>query len=150
MGHGTGRVQAACMRSIRLREDAGARWPSTYTIVADVFQIERDADGNRLCSDTQHGEVKRALASLQRKGLIIGFRDTSHTRGPGDGRIELCHIWMTEAGLARWLARQQAEADAAHSKKPAFAADVAARAMVIARRAKAMGMSLPEDAREGE
>jgi hypothetical protein len=130
------------MRSIRLREDAGARWPSTYTIVADVFQIERDADGNRLCSDTQHGAVKRALASLQRKGLIIGFRDTSH----GDGRIELCHIWMTEAGLARWLARQ--EADAAHSKKPAFAADVAARAMVIAKRAKAMGMSLPEDARE--
>ena len=147
MGHRTGWVQAACMRSIRLREDAGARWPSTYTIVADVFQIGRDADGNRLCFDTQHGAVKRALASLQRKGLIMGFRDNL-ARPPYDGRIEQCHIWMTEAGLARWLARQQAEAAASLSKKPAYAADVTARAMVIAKRAKAMGMSLPEDAQE--
>jgi len=135
------------MRSIRLREDAGARWPSTYTIVADVFQIERAADGNRLCSDTQHAAVKRALASLHRKGLIIGFRDVSLARYY-DGRIEQCYIWMTGAGLARWLARQQAEADASLSKKPAYAADVTARALVIAKRAKAMGMSLPEDAQE--
>ena len=137
MGHGTGWVQAACMRSIRLREDAGARWPSTYTIVADVFRIERDADGNRLCSNTEHGAVKRALTNLQRKGQIIGFRDVSSAN-------DYCYIWMTGAGLARWLARQQVEADAARSKKPAYAADVTARAVVIIERAKAMRMSLPE------
>jgi hypothetical protein len=76
--------------------------------------------------------VKRALASLQRKGQIIGFPDAYHTRAPGDGRIELCHIWMTEKGLARWLAAVPPD-----------------DAMVIAKHAKAMGMSVPEDAREG-
>lgn len=175
MSRGRGGVQASCLRAIQQREDAGALWPTTYTIACDVYRIEPNDDGNRLCLDAQHVAVKRALAGLQRRGLIVGFRDTGLARGANnsntksdhvlpiesgvslstirreispddDGDVEQCHIWITEAGLTRWLAQQQA--DAARSRNPAYAADVTARTAVVAKRAKAMGMSLPEDWRE--
>jgi len=79
-------------------------WPTTYTIAADIYQVKPDKDGNRWIADAQHGAVKRALEGLQRKGRITGFRDLLQARTPGiDGHGELAHIWMTEAGLARWL-----------------------------------------------
>ncbi|WP_027584021.1 hypothetical protein [Bradyrhizobium sp. Ai1a-2] len=104
MSRGLGSVERACLKVIQWREGADKRPPTTFTVACDVYDVSPDDDGNRLCNNTQHVAVKRALASLQRKGFVIGFRDTYHSRARGDGNIELCHIWMTEVGLARWLA----------------------------------------------
>jgi hypothetical protein len=65
--------------------------------------------------DAQHVAVKRALEGLQRQGRIIGFR-TGRARVPGlgpgsDGRTELCHHWMTEKGLAKWIAMGWADSE---------------------------------------
>jgi hypothetical protein len=110
MSRGLGWVQQAYLRVIREYEASGDeerlwQWPTTFNIAATVYQIKPDADGNRWVNDAQHVAVKRALKNLQRKGCIIGLRDTHHIRGPGDWRIELAHIWMTETGLRRWQQR---------------------------------------------
>ena len=105
MSRGLGWVQQACFEAICKREATKKDlWPTTYTIAADIYQVKPDKDGNRWIADAQHRAVKRALEGLQRKGRITGFRDLLQARTPGiDGHGELAHIWMTEAGLARWL-----------------------------------------------
>jgi hypothetical protein len=102
--------------------------------------IKPDEDGDRIVSDAQHVAVKRALEGLQRKGLIIGFRDT-HNRGEHSD-IELCHVWMTEEGLARWLAALRADVPMIALFNPAYAAEVTADLDAIAARARAMGMKV--------
>jgi len=81
--------------------------PTTYTITAEVFRVSPDKDGNRLVTEAQHVAVKRALAGLRRKGLVVGCRDTMHARAPGDGRIELCHRWQR----ARQANREEIDSD---------------------------------------
>src|SRR5215831_1490259 len=106
MSRGLGWVRSACLYVIK--RDEGKRGVTTYAIAAYVYQIKSDRNGDRLISEAQHVAVKRALEGLQRKGMVIGFRDriyaSEHRDSRGDSRIELCHVWMTEEGLARWLA----------------------------------------------
>jgi hypothetical protein len=60
-----------------------------------------DKNGDRLCSDAQHTSVKRALASLRRKGLVIGQQDVEVVGGkrifqyvtPGTRYAERCCLW---------------------------------------------------------
>jgi hypothetical protein len=115
-------------------------WLTTFNIAAEVYQIEPDGDGCRWVTDAQHGAVKRALESLQRQGHIIGFRDAGLARSVGDGRAELAHLWMLEAGLLRWL--QKEDANAREALNPAFRAEIRKKASAIAKRAKNMGMTV--------
>jgi hypothetical protein len=48
--------------------------PTTFDIAADIYKIKVAKDGTRWVSDAQHVAVKRALAGLQRKGRVTGFR----------------------------------------------------------------------------
>src|SRR5262249_31459943 len=94
MSRGLGWVQRACLLVL---EERGSEdeWSTTYNIAADVYHVAPDADGNRYITDAQHVAVKRALESLQRKGVVIGFRSW-RARDPGfDGR--------TVAGHVHWL-----------------------------------------------
>jgi len=138
MDRGLGWVQLACLHSAKQHERK--RWPpTTYAIAADVYQIKPDRNGDRLISDAQHGAVRRALEGLQRKGMVIGFRDTFHAR---NGRIELCHIWMTEKGLARWLAKVRADNKSTVRLNPVAAVREAAQVNAIKARARAIGMKV--------
>jgi hypothetical protein len=104
MSRGLGRIQRECLRVIESYEAADER-PTTFTIACEVYQVERDQDGNRWCNDAQHTAVKRALANLQRKGLVSGQQEvTVHADGqrifslaksPTDGRAERCCFWST-------------------------------------------------------
>ena len=140
MSRGLGWVQSACLVIVKRHE--GKRWPSTYTIAADVYQVKPDRNGDRLINDAQHVAVKRALEGLQRKGMVIGFRDTHNARAPGDGRIELCHVWMTEVGLARWLAKARDDAAIMKRRNLSPAPEFMARIDAIAARARAIGMKV--------
>src|SRR5215831_14443508 len=124
MSRGLGWVQSA--RLVIVKRHEGKRWPSTYTIAADVYQVKPDRNGDRLINDAQHVAVKRALEGLQRKGMVIGFRDTYHRRGERSfsSDIELCDVWMTEKGLTRWLANVRADFLISHN--PTHAAEVTA------------------------
>jgi hypothetical protein len=73
MSRGYGRVQNGCQSAIYLAERAGEPPPTTYDIAAKVYHVERDDDGYRYVSDAQHVAVKRALASLERQGKVIGL-----------------------------------------------------------------------------
>jgi hypothetical protein len=102
MSRGLGRIQQECLRVIDMYEAAGKE-PTTFNIVAEVYQIKRDRHGNRMCNDTQHTAVKRALAGLRRKGLVTGQQKTSVAshgtrilsvvRSPTDDRAERCCFW---------------------------------------------------------
>ncbi len=61
----------ACDRNVRVADTK----PTTFNIVAEVYQIKRDRHGNRTCNDAQHTVVKRALAGLRHKGLVKGQQD---------------------------------------------------------------------------
>jgi hypothetical protein len=137
MSRGLGWVQWACLEAIREYEEEGKRWPTTYNITADIYQIKRNAKGNRLVKDAQHVATKRALESLQRQGRIIGFRDAGLARSPHDGRSELCHIWMTDIGLVRWLRAKTARALRVETFNKV-------RAIVERARGKGWGISLVE------
>jgi phage terminase large subunit-like protein len=103
MSRGLGWVQQACLLVIREYEDDG-ELPTTYNIAATVY-LKPLKDGWRLVTEAQHVAVKRALEGLQRKGHIIGFRDTGRARIPGvDYRAELAHFWATENGAQRFVA----------------------------------------------
>ena len=142
MSRGLGWVQQACFEVICKHEATKkGLWPTTYTIAADIYQVKPDKDGNRWVTDAQHVAVERALEGLQRKGHIIGFRDLLQARIEGiDGRRELAHIWMTDAGLARWL---QAQAEVARTTlNPAFRVVVIQKAREIAKRAESLGLTV--------
>ena len=137
MSRGLGWVQSACLVIVKRHE--GKRWPSTYTIAADVYQVKPDRNGDRLINDAQHVAVKRALEGLQRKGMVFGFRDTYHRRSERSfsSDIELCHVWLTEKGLARWLAELRADAANADNKhRHEYAANMLADLDAIAKRAR--------------
>ena len=142
MSRGLGWVQSACLYIIK--RDEGKRGVTTYTIAADVYQVKPDKHGDRLISDAQHVAVKRALEGLQRKGMVIGFRDTYHRRGERSfsSDIELCHVWMTEKGLARWLAELRADVAKTAHHNPTFAAEKTSDLDAIAKRARAIGMKV--------
>jgi hypothetical protein len=107
MSRGLGRIQRECLRVIESYEAAGER-PTTFKIVCEVYQIERDQVGNRWCNDAQHTATKRALAKLRRKGLVSGQQKvTAYADGrrlfplaksPTDGRAERCCFWSTLSG----------------------------------------------------
>ena len=96
MSRGLGKIQRQCLRAIDSREATGIK-PTTYTVVADVYQIEPDSDGNRMFSEAQHVAVKRALASLRRAGLVTGHQDLGRSQrlpdGTPNGRAERCCLW---------------------------------------------------------
>lgn len=143
MSRGLGWVQQACLRVIRKYED-GKRWPTTFNIAADIYQLKPDADGNRWVNAAQHVAVKRALESLQRQGRVIGFRaDQARNPAAGDGRTELAHSWMTETGLLRWL-RQRADAAGDAARAGGDGVLIMKRAIALAERAKSLGMTVPE------
>src|SRR5262245_28040077 len=93
MSRGLGRVQRRCLDAIRKYETQG-KCPTTFNITAEVYEVQRDEDGNRYVSDAQHVAVKRALRGLRRQGRVIGFH-TDRARCPelGDGRVERCLLW---------------------------------------------------------
>jgi hypothetical protein len=103
MGRGLGWVQQACLHAIGEYEAEGNELPTTYAIAATVYEVKPDEDGNHWVDDAQHVAVKRALGGLQRKGRIIGFR-TQQAREPGYyHRTELCHHWMTEKRVQKFV-----------------------------------------------
>jgi hypothetical protein len=63
MSRGLGQIQRECLRVIEAYA-ARCKMVTTFTIVAEVYQIKRDRRGNRMCNDAQHTAVKRALAGL--------------------------------------------------------------------------------------
>jgi len=109
MSRGLGRIQRECLRVIESYEAAGKR-PTTFSIVAEVYQIKPDRHGNRMCNDAQHTAVKRALSGLRRNGLAAGQQDVtvcpdgrrilSSARSPADGRGQRCCFWSIVRGAA--------------------------------------------------
>jgi hypothetical protein len=95
MSRGLGRTQRECLRAIA-RHPEGA---TTFTIAADAYDVQPDRDGNRMVSEAQHGATKRALAGLQRAGLVIGKQDMGVSQrlrdGTYNGRAERCCIWVS-------------------------------------------------------
>jgi hypothetical protein len=87
MSKGLGRIQRGCLRVIEEYEAAGKR-PTTFNIAAEVYRVRPD----RL-SDAQHAATKRALASLQQKGLVCGQQHLELARSIYDGRSERCCFW---------------------------------------------------------
>jgi hypothetical protein len=75
------RLELACLRVLDSLDDE----PTTFTVVAEVFRVARDARGDRIISDAQHIAVKRALSNLRRRGWISGWR-------VGDGNR--CCRWL--------------------------------------------------------
>jgi hypothetical protein len=102
MSRGLGRVQRGCLAAIAKYEEAGDK-PTTYDIVAAVYQIEPNADDYHPISDAQHAAVRRALEGLERKGHVVGLY-LSCARSPRDGRAERCHHWFSRTGAAKYLA----------------------------------------------
>lgn len=98
MSRGWGTVQRAVMEL--LEETAAEERPvdrilNTYTIAALVFDVQPDAKGVRLLTDSQLSSVRRALARLRREGLVEG------RRGFRDGRQR----WGTPAAITAYEAR---------------------------------------------
>ena len=110
MSRGLGRVQNRCISAIALAERKGGKGelPDTYDIVAHVYGIRPDADGAYLVTDAQHVAVKRALAGLQRKAMIIGFDrfGCGYPFDLHDGRRNHGYCWMSEGRARRWIREQ--------------------------------------------
>jgi hypothetical protein len=81
MSRGLGRIQREALRVIAGYEAAGKR-PTTFTIAAEIYRVERDQDGNRWVNDAQHTATKRALANLRRKGLVSGRQEIDRENFP--------------------------------------------------------------------
>ena len=102
MSRGPGRVQNGCLSAIAICERKGGKGelPTTYDIVAHVYRLTRDEDSNYWITDAQHVAVKRALANLQRKGRVIGFRMPWQ---PGDHYRQRHFCWMSEKRAQQWM-----------------------------------------------
>jgi hypothetical protein len=98
VSRGFGRVQRRCLEAVETYTSHGEDAP-TFTIAADVFSVQRDPDGNRLITNAQYAAVKRALAGLQRKGLVVGQRHPERSMKDADGRpngkCERSKFWTT-------------------------------------------------------
>lgn len=66
MSQGLGRIQRGCLRVFGEYEAKGKR-PTMLNMASEVYRVKPD----RL-SDEQHAATRRALASLQQKGLVSG------------------------------------------------------------------------------
>ena len=77
MSRGLGRIQRECLRIIEAYQEEIGRKPTTFDIIADVYQIKPDRNGDRMFNDAQHVATKRALAGLRRKGLVVGEQDVT-------------------------------------------------------------------------
>jgi hypothetical protein len=134
MSRGSGWVQKACLGIIQTYEARGEWWPTTLDIAAEVYHVKPDDDSSRLITDAQHVAVRRALEGLQRKGRVIGFRTNKR-----------CYQWMTEKGLAQWIAKREEVPLMCVNAPPgllkAFEDDITR----IANKAKAIGMSVDRD-----
>ena len=137
MSAGPGWVQMACLWRIQKYEERGES-PTTFNIAAEVYQVKPDKDGNRYVTDAQHVAVNSSPLSAKAD-------DAAFALTPSDGRTELCHHWMTEKGLAKWLAteRKYAAVLAAMGVTPQRSTEYADR---IAKKAKAIGMKLESGA----
>jgi hypothetical protein len=103
MSRGIGRIQRECLRAL----GAATEPLNTFAITADVYQIKPDTYDNRMCNDAQHTAVKRALAGLRRKGLVVGRQDVrvkpdgtklflynrQHRDGSYSMHAERCCLW---------------------------------------------------------
>jgi len=66
MPKGLGRIQRGCLRILGEYETAGKR-PTMLNIASEVYRVRPD----RL-SEAQYVATRRALTSLQQKGLVSG------------------------------------------------------------------------------
>jgi hypothetical protein len=101
MSRGLGRIERECLRFIEFFEGRSFE-PSTIHIAAKVYHVK-----DRTISGAQYVATKRALASLQRKGLVTGLQ---HFAEAPDGRrylyrqdvfgrrAERCCIWSLVRG----------------------------------------------------
>jgi len=76
MSKGLGRIQRGCLRILGEYEAAGKR-PTMLNIASEVYRVKPD----RL-SYEQHAATRRALGSLQQKGLVSG-QEMFSWRGKG-------------------------------------------------------------------
>jgi hypothetical protein len=66
-----------------------------------------------------------------------------HRRGPDDNRTELCHHWMTEKRLAKWLAEEREIGKTVVVPfNPKVAPQFIKRIEGIAQKARAIGMKV--------
>lgn len=98
MSKGLGRIQRGCLRVLGEYEATGRR-ATILDIASEVYRVRPD----RL-SDEQHAVTRRALASLQQKGLVSG-QEIFSWRGKGhkDWLVRLCDSQLLTAG---WLAER--------------------------------------------
>jgi len=75
MSRGLGRIERAVLAVLAQCESNNA-----LSLACDVYNVERDADGNRWCNAAQHAAVRRALRKLLRVGLIEGQRAGWHDK----------------------------------------------------------------------
>ena len=75
MSRGLGRIERAVLAALAQCESNNA-----LSLTCDVYNVERDADGNRWCNDAQHAAVRRALRKLLRVRLIEGQRAGWHDK----------------------------------------------------------------------
>jgi hypothetical protein len=70
MSRGPGRVQNGCLSAIAICERKGGKGelPTTYDIVAHVYRLTRDEDGNYWITDAQHVAVKRRSPTCSARG----------------------------------------------------------------------------------
>jgi hypothetical protein len=68
-GFGLGRIQRGCLRILGEYEAAGKR-PTMLNIASEFYRVRPD----RL-REAQHVATRRALMSLQQKGLVSGQED---------------------------------------------------------------------------
>jgi hypothetical protein len=100
MSRGLGRVQNGCLVAIWKYERRG-KLATAFDIAVEVYQVKPNEDGSRTITAAQHIAVKRALAGLQRKGRVIGFRINHGER----------HFsWMSEKRAQQWV-RNKKNAD---------------------------------------
>jgi hypothetical protein len=114
MSKGLGRIQRECLRVID-RLDAMDMDVTTLVIAAEVYGINHID----LTSDAQRVAVKRALAGLRRKGLVIGKQMTMMVDGKkmlaaSDGgksaRIIAAKVGISYHTAKRYLEKQGEEA----------------------------------------
>jgi hypothetical protein len=108
MSRGLGWVQHACLKVL-----AEASEPlTTFTVTAEIYNVQRDQDDNRWVTDAQHVAVKRALISLRALGLVesekIGFDPQLGywTRiDPDTGRVNRSNKWKLKNKTSNYTFR---------------------------------------------
>jgi hypothetical protein len=87
MSRGHGKLQRELLALIRAIKQL-----DTFQLCALAYRVEPNANGEKLVNDTQLAAVRRALSSLAREGLIVGWhRGYSNGYGANTPR----RFWIT-------------------------------------------------------